>query len=167
MSAMFCFQCEQTAGGKGCTMSGVCGKKPEVANLQDKITAGLITLARSAMQKSGCTKENPCATAAAAPQDDGTSCPRLHALFMDALFFTVTNVNFDPADCEAMIARIERAIERYGGAERFEASQLFAGDVDVVSLRSTLLFGLRGMAAYAHHARVLGKTDPEVSGWFI
>lgn len=167
MNAMFCFQCEQTAGGKGCTMSGVCGKKPEVANLQDKITAGLITLARAAMQKSGCTKENPCPTAAAAPQDDGTACPRLHALFMDALFFTVTNVNFDPADCEAMIARIERAIERYGGAERFDPSQLFSGDVDVVSLRSTLLFGLRGMAAYAHHARVLGKTDPEVSAWFI
>ena len=46
MSDMFCFQCEQTAGGKGCTHGGVCGKKPEVARLQDEITAALITLAR-------------------------------------------------------------------------------------------------------------------------
>ena len=47
-----------------------------------------------------------------------------------------------------------------------DAGELFSGNTDIVSLRSTLLFGMRGMAAYAHHARVLGKTDDEVTGWF-
>lgn len=65
-----------------------------------------------------------------------------------------------------MVDRIQALVARAGGAPAFDAAQLFAGNEDVVSLRSTLLFGLRGMAAYAHHARVLGKTDPEVSGWF-
>lgn len=146
MSDMFCFQCEQTAGGKGCTRVGVCGKKPEIAGIQDEITAGLITLARALDGKP------PCA-----------SC---EALFMDALFMTVTNVNFDAAPLTAMRDRIRAAIAKAGGAPAFKPEELFHGDTDIVSLRSTLLFGLRGMAAYAHHARVLGKTDPEVSGWF-
>lgn len=146
MSDMFCFQCEQTVAGKGCTRVGVCGKSAEVSNLQDDVTAALITLARAMEGKP------PCA-----------SC---EAIFMDALFMTVTNVNFDPADVKAMVDRIEAAIAKLGGAPAFNASDLFHGNEDVVSLRSTLLFGLRGMAAYAVHARVLGKTDPEVSGWF-
>ena len=147
MSDMFCFQCEQTAGGKGCTRMGVCGKKPETAQLQDEITAALVTLARAA--------------------DGKPACSKCEALFMDALFMTVTNVNFDDADLKAMRDRILRAVEKYGGAPAFAPENLFHGDADIVSLRSTLLFGLRGMAAYAHHARVLGKTDPEVSGWFL
>jgi len=146
MSDMFCFQCEQTAGGKGCTRGGVCGKKPEVARLQDEITAGLITLARAL--------------------DGKPSCPGCESLFMDALFMTVTNVNFDEADLSAMNTRVQSAVATAGGAPAFSPDALFHGDADIVSLRSTLLFGLRGMAAYAHHARVLGKTDPEVSGWF-
>ena len=147
MSDMFCFQCEQTAGGKGCTHSGVCGKKPEVARLQDEITAGLVTLARAASGKPACSK--------------------VQSLFMDALFMTVTNVNFDDADLTVMRDRILSAVEKNGGAPAFSPDDLFHGNQDIVSLRSTLLFGLRGMAAYAHHARVLGKTDPEVSGWFV
>ena len=147
MSEMFCFQCEQTAGGKGCTHSGVCGKKPDAALLQDEITAGLVTLARAAGGKPACSK--------------------VESLFMDALFMTVTNVNFDSADLTAMRDRILRAVEKNGGAPAFNPTDLFHGNPDIVSLRSTLLFGLRGMAAYAHHARVLGKTDPEVSGWFL
>ena len=146
MSEMFCFQCEQTAGGKGCTHGGVCGKKPEVAALQDDITAGLITLARAL--------------------DGKPSCASSEALFMDALFMCVTNVNFDPLDLSAMVGRIQAATDKAGGATAFKPENLFHGDQDIVSLRSTLLFGLRGMAAYAHHARMLGKVDPEVSGWF-
>ena len=146
MNDMFCFQCEQTAGGKGCTRVGVCGKKPDVAKLQDQITASLITLARAVGGQAHCA-----------------DCERA---FMEGLFMTVTNVNFDPQDCQAMVDRIQALVARAGGAPAFDAAQLFAGNEDVVSLRSTLLFGLRGMAAYAHHARVLGKTDPEVSGWF-
>jgi len=146
MSDMFCFQCEQTAGGKGCTHGGVCGKKPEIARLQDEITAGLITLARAL--------------------DGKPACPSCEALCMDALFMTVTNVNFDSAPLTAMRDRILAAVATAGGASAFSADDLFRGDQDIVSLRSTLLFGLRGMAAYACHARVLGKTDPAVSGWF-
>lgn len=146
MNDMFCFQCEQTAGGKGCTRMGVCGKNPEAANLQDEITAGLVTLARAL--------------------DGKPACPACEALFMDALFMTVTNVNFDPAALTAMRDRICAAIAIAGGAAAFTPENLFHGDPNVVSLRATLLFGLRGMAAYAAHARVLGKTDPTVSAWF-
>ncbi|MEI8353048.1 MAG: hydroxylamine reductase, partial [Lentisphaerota bacterium] len=146
MSDMFCFQCEQTAGGKGCTRVGVCGKKPEIAALQDEITAELITLARAL--------------------DGKPSCVSCESLFMDALFMTVTNVNFDAPPQIAMRDRIRAAIAKAGNAPAFKPEALFHGNTDIVSLRSTLLFGLRGMAAYAHHARVLGKTDPEVSGWF-
>ena len=146
MSEMFCFQCEQTAGGKGCTHSGVCGKKPEAARLQDEITAGLITLARALEGK--------------------PACPGCEALFMDALFMTATNVNFDDKDLTVMRDRILADVAKAGGAPAFKPDDLFHGDQDIVSLRSTLLFGLRGMAAYAAHARVRGKHDPEVSGWF-
>ena len=146
MSEMFCFQCEQTAGGTGCTRTGVCGKRPEVANLQDDITAAMITLARAVDGK---------------PAD-----PKIEALLMDALFMTVTNVNFDEKDLAAMRDRILRAAVAAGGANSYRPEDLFHGDKDVVSLRSTLLFGLRGMGAYAAHARVLGKTDPAVSAWF-
>ncbi len=145
MSDMFCFQCEQTAGGKGCTRMGVCGKNPEVSNLQDEVTAGLVTLARA-------LEGNPLSAEQA-------------ALFEDALFMTITNVNFDPADVKAMRDRISVATEQAGGAPAFAPENLFHGDQDVVSLRSTLLFGMRGMAAYAEHARVLGKNDAEVSNW--
>lgn len=146
MSNMFCFQCEQAAGGTGCTKTGVCGKTPEASNLQDDITAAMITLARAVDGK---------------PADAKTE-----ALFMDALFMTVTNVNFDPEDLTAMRDRILQAAVAAGGANSYRPEDLFHGDTDVVSLRSTLLFGLRGMAAYAHHARVLGKTDEKVSAWF-
>ncbi len=143
---MFCFQCEQTVGGVGCTRTGACGKTSEVANLQDEITAALITLARAVDGK---------------PAD-----PRIEALFMDALFMTITNVNFDPQANATMRDRILHAAVAAGGANSYRPEDLFHGDKDVVSLRSTLLFGMRGMAAYAAHARVLGQTDPKVSAWF-
>ena len=146
MSEMFCFQCEQTVGGKGCTRVGVCGKSPEVAQLQDEITAALITLARAL--------------------DGQPADPKMEALFMDALFMTITNVNFDPEANAAMRDRILEAAVAAGGANTYRPEDLFHGDTDIVSLRSTLLFGMRGMAAYAAHARVLGHTDPEVSAWF-
>ena len=146
MSDMFCFQCEQTAGGTGCTRSGVCGKKPEIARLQDEITAALITLARAS--------------------NNAPVCSKREALFMDALFMCVTNVNFDGGALTAMRDRLQRAVTKYAPVPAFNPDDLFHGNPDIVSLRSTLLFGLRGMAAYAHHARVLGKTDPQVSAWF-
>lgn len=148
MSQMFCFQCEQTAGGKGCTNSGVCGKKPEVANRHDELTCALIGLAR--------------AKASSGRKTD----PETAALVMQSLFATLTNVNFDPQAIDQLKEKVAEEKQRLGGAEDFSAETLWNGDPDIVSLRSTLLLGIRGMAAYAWHAYVLGKQDPQVTEWF-
>lgn len=141
---MFCFQCEQTAKGTGCTVSGICGKKPTVAKEQDVLTCEIIALA----QVSDGRKEHV-------------------DLIVDGLFVTVTNVNFDEKNVSFYIDRLKEAREEMNGTISFSAKELFHGDNDIVSLRSTLLFGLRGMAAYAHHARVLGYRDHQVDQWFI
>ncbi|BBB90739.1 MAG TPA: hydroxylamine reductase [Methylomusa anaerophila] len=148
MSDMFCFQCEQTAGGKGCTKGGVCGKKPEVANKQDELTGALIGLARAAAGKT------PGKTA--------------DELMMQGLFTTVTNVNFDSSRIDEFIRLVAAEKAKLDpGAQDFPAGTLFTGgEEDIVSLRSTLLLGLRGMAAYAWHAYVLGKRDDELTAWF-
>jgi hydroxylamine reductase len=147
MSEMFCFQCEQTAGGKGCTKAGVCGKKPEVANKQDELTGALVGLAR-----------------AAAGKTPGKAADKL---MLQGLFATVTNVNFDADRIDELTAavRAEKA-KLDAAAQDFPATDLWAGDEDIVSLRSTLLLGLRGMAAYAWHASILGKESAEVTSWF-
>ncbi len=146
MSNMFCYQCEQTAGGKGCTNTGVCGKQPEVANKQDELICSLVGLARAVEGK----------------------IPSKHAdeLMMQALFATVTNVNFDPGRIDSLKETVEQEKVKYNGAANLPADSLWTGNPDLVSLRSTLLLGLRGMAAYAWHAYVLGKEDPEVTAWF-
>jgi hydroxylamine reductase len=146
MTDMFCFQCEQTAGGKGCTKIGVCGKQPQVAGEQDKLICALIGLARAA--------------------DKAKPAKHTHELVMQGLFTTITNVNYDAAKIAELTHEIQREKTRLGGAEEPAADKLFAGDVDQVSLRSTLLFGMKGMAAYAWHAYVLGKQDSEVMAWF-
>lgn len=144
MSNMFCFQCEQTSGGKGCRNVGVCGKDAVTAVAQDDLTREMIALARVGLAN-GRTK-------------------RADELIVDGLFATVTNVNFDPQAISRLKDEIKAERERLGG-QPFDGP-LFEGDTDIVSLRSTLLFGMRGMAAYAHHARILGKVDDEVTGWF-
>jgi hydroxylamine reductase len=85
---------------------------------------------------------------------------------MKALFTEVTNVNFDENRVEELIVEVEAEKALYGGAENYPWTELWTGNEDIVSLRSTLLLGLRGMAAYAYHAHVLGKDDPEVTSWF-
>lgn len=142
---MFCFQCEQTAGGKACTSMGVCGKKPEVSNKQDELTCALVGLARAAGQSS--SKE-------------------ADELMMQGLFATITNVNFDSDRIDELKNFVEEEKNRLGGAENLPLSTLWNGDTDLVSLRSTLLLGMRGMAAYAWHAYNLGKKDSEVTAWF-
>jgi hydroxylamine reductase len=143
---MFCFQCEQTAGGKGCTKSGACGKVPEVAGKHDELTSALVGLARAASGKS--------------PGKEADM------LMIESLFATVTNVNFDPARINGFITAVRQETEKLGGTVSLDPESLWEGDTDIVSLRSTLLFGIRGMAAYAWHARALGKEDPEVTAWF-
>lgn len=146
MSEMFCFQCEQTAGGKGCTKMGVCGKKPEVAREHDDLMYALIDLARAA--------------------EKNTPSPEADELMMQGLFATITNVNFDADRIAELTDCVRDEIKKLGGADAPAGFSLWEGDQDIVSLRSTLLLGLRGMAAYAWHAYILGKKDPEVTAWF-
>lgn len=157
MNNMFCFQCEQAAGGKACTRVGVCGKQPSTSDLQDDLTVALIRLAM--------VMENEDMTDHAAE------------LMMEGLFMTVTNVNFDDDDIKELIGLIDQLIDQYrpantgcgaccacgSGADITTGTELFRGDPDEVSLRSLLLLGLRGMAAYAYHAWVLGRKDPVVT----
>ena len=146
---MFCYQCQQTAKGSGCTVSGVCGKKPDAAYQQDALTCEMIGLAKA-------VRDNNAESAAAVD------------LLVDGLFTAVTNVSFDPESIASLAAEIKAEREKLGGGEAMKPEELFGNtDDDRVSLRSTLLFGLRGMAAYAHHARVLGKRDSDVDAWFI
>lgn len=147
MSDMFCFQCEQTAGGKGCTKVGVCGKNSEVANKQDELTCALVGLGRAA------TKNTPSKLA--------------DELMMLGLFATVTNVNFDKLRINELVNLIKNEKNKLdSSAKDFPVNDLWTGNEDIVSLRSTLLLGLRGMAAYAWHAYVLDKKDDEVTAWF-
>ena len=146
--SMFCYQCEQTAKGTGCTSVGVCGKKETTSNLQDELTCAAIDLAVCAKQKGKVT-------------DDVVDT------IVDILFTAVTNVNFDDDRLEEQIKYTTHKVKEMGGTITTNPQNLFHGDSDIISLRSTLLFGLRGMGAYAHHARVLGKRDSQVDEWFV
>lgn len=144
--SMFCFQCEQTVEGKGCTKIGVCGKQPEVANKQDELICALVGLARAAADKT--------------PGSKATE------LILQGLFATITNVNFDLARLDELKNLVQKEKEKLGKAEDLPLTTLWHGDPDIVSMRSTLLLGLKGMAAYAWHAYLLGKTDDKVNTWF-
>ncbi|MDD2533504.1 MAG: hydroxylamine reductase [Eubacteriales bacterium] len=150
MSNMFCFQCEQTVGGKGCTVAGACGKTADTSNLQDDLTLALINFALANEGKE-------------ITKDDAQ-------LMMEGLFTTITNVSFDDVSLNKLVAQVEAAGEAKRNLNHLEihnvigqGDQLFAGDPDIVSLRSLLLLGLRGMAAYAYHALMLNKMDAEVN----
>ena len=148
---MFCFQCEQTAGGKGCTGgAGVCGKKARTADLQDSLTGALIGLARAALA-------NPDAITQVTDQ-----------LVLDGLFTTITNVSFNDATINALKDRIEVEKAALGGADvpDYGLAALWQGDEDIRSLKSLILFGIKGMAAYVYHAHVLGYSDANVQRFF-
>ncbi|MCL1972098.1 MAG: hydroxylamine reductase [Endomicrobia bacterium] len=138
---MFCFQCEQTAQGQGCTMQqGVCGKKAETANTQDELTSALIKLANS-----------------------GNKSEEITNLLIDGLFTTITNVNFDTPSIKKLA---EKAESLAGGKADFNILSVWNGNEDIRSLKSLLLFGLKGVAAYAHHAKTLGYSDKDVNDFF-
>jgi len=146
--SMFCFQCEQTAKGEGCAVSGVCGKKPDVANLQDALTGELIGLALAA--------------AGTAPSEGAIKT------VVDGLFATVTNVCFDAVAINRRIEAVKLEKSKPPiSAGVYDMTRLWEDNEDIRSLKSLLLFGLRGMAAYAHHARTLGKTDDAVDCFFF
>ena len=158
MEKMFCFQCEQTAGGCGCTGNrGVCGKEADVAKLQDSLTGALIGLARAA-------------NGAALRNDDAR-------LMTSALFATLTNVNFAAGDIEGLIKRVHEATNRLvpncsccqspcGHNDDYDMTRVWTANEDIRSLKSLILFGIRGMAAYAHHAAVLGYEDDDLYRFF-
>lgn len=173
---MFCYQCEQTAKGEGCTKVGVCGKQPDVAALQDLlvyVTAELSFFAKEASKFGPVGKE-------------------INMPAVEALFHTLTNVDFDPERLKMMIGRVAAERDRLiakiaskggntslpGGKAPTKPDAAIAGlvkqgeavgfqvvkneDPDVTSLMHTLIFGLRGVAAYAYHAALLGKEDDAV-----
>ncbi|WP_200814247.1 hydroxylamine reductase [Megasphaera vaginalis (ex Bordigoni et al. 2020)] len=167
---MFCFQCEQTMGGTGCTGgTGVCGKSSAAANLQDELTGALIGLAR--------TCQSVPATA------------HTYRVILEGLFTTITNVDFNVdtiqamtdkvnAEKAALIAGNEGAFDKvrklFGGssaadkaAANYNIQQVWSGNEDVRSLKSLILFGMRGMAAYAYHALMLGHSSDEVNQFFV
>ena len=137
---MFCFQCEQTAHGKGCTAVGVCGKKPDTANLQDDLTNSLIELVN-------CCEQN----------EENTE------LIIDGLFTTVTNVNFDNESISKLITRVKN---QCSCDNSFDINSIWSANEDIRSLKSLIMFGVKGIAAYAHHARILGYKDKTVDDFF-
>lgn len=143
---MFCYQCEQTMCGTGCTgMAGVCGKKFGTAGLQDNLTGTLIDLAGKFAGQ-------------AVPE-------RVAAILIEGLFTTITNVNFNDATLQEQISKTKSVFA--GELKAYDMKQLWEEkDEDIRSLKSLILFGLRGMAAYAYHAAVLGYKDQDVDNFF-
>ena len=172
---MFCFQCEQTAGGTGCTQIGVCGKKPEVATLQDLLIYTLKGLSQVALEaeKIGVTDE------------------KIDVFTCEALFSTLTNVNFDAERFIKLIKKtvelrdkLRKKVEATGGTVKHTGASTFVPktsldglieqgrlvgvksdpnvDPDVLSLQQLLTYGVKGVAAYTDHAYILGQKDPKV-----
>ena len=158
MDEMFCFQCEQAAHGTACTgHTGVCGKSEETAAAQDTLTGALIGLADQLLAV------------------DQPIPPQTALLMEEGLFTTITNVNFDAGTVAQLTEKIRAAKQEAllgapivpEAAEDYDMNGLWQDpDEDRRSLRSFVLFGLRGMAAYAYHARVLGFTDGEIDRFF-
>ena len=139
-------------------MSGVCGKTADTAKLQDELTGALIGLARAVDSTTAVSKKTG-------------------QVIIEGLFTTVTNVNFDNAAIENMIQKVRAEKERLapdcskcqspcGKTDEYDMQQLWNADEDTRSLKSLILFGIRGMAAYAYHAAVLGHEDDEVNLFF-
>jgi hydroxylamine reductase len=170
---MFCYQCEQTAKGTGCTVQGVCGKLPEVAALQDLLLYSLMGLAQVAVEgrKAGVTDRE------------------VNVFTVKAAFSTLTNVDFDPARFQDLIGEAVALRERLkgriaaGGASVGTAAGFAPADTlerligqgatlglksypaanpDILSLKHTVLFGIKGVSAYADHALILGQEDEAV-----
>ncbi|MBU2643084.1 hydroxylamine reductase [bacterium] len=173
---MFCYQCEQTAKGQGCTSKAVCGKSEETAGLQDLLIYAVKGLAQFAV-----------AGAAVGVEDDAVD-----QFACEAVFATLTNVDFDEQrfvtlinDCVALRDGLKGKVVAAGGEVNVNggpADFRFAADLngmlaqaaavgvnantdldpDIHSLQQLLTYGVKGLAAYADHARILGQTDKAV-----
>ena len=173
---MFCYQCEQTAKGEGCTKIGVCGKQPDVAALQDLLIYALKGLSLYAVEG----------------RKVGVNNHDINIFTCKATFSTLTNVDFDPERFVPMINRcvelkdsLKEKVSAAGGRGDFpEGPATFKPDnsleglvkqgetvglksdpdidPDILALQHTLLFGLKGLCAYADHAQILGQEDDKV-----
>lgn len=168
---MFCYQCQETAGCKGCTMSGVCGKKPDVAAMQDLlvyVTKG-ISVVTTALRQEG----------------KQVSAEINHLITLN-LFTTITNANFDKESIEARIRATltEKDVllaqiadpsglpeaAKWNGSGNWEEKAATVGvlsteNEDIRSLRELITYGLKGLSAYSKHANVLLKDDEEVDAF--
>ena len=165
---MFCYQCQETAGCKGCTMSGVCGKKPDVAAMQDLLV--YVTKGISAV------------TTALRQEGKQVSAEINHLITLN-LFTTITNANFDKESIEARIRATltEKDVllaqiadpsglpeaAKWNGSGNWEEKAATVGvlsteNEDIRSLRELITYGLKGLSAYSKHANVLLKDDEEV-----
>lgn len=156
---MFCYQCEQTAGCAGCTGSiGVCGKTADVAQLQDELTGALIGLAH-------------------AVENAGYLSKQASRAIIEGLFTTLTNVSFDEKAITRQIELTHAAKDAIspmcascaspcGKTNDYDLNKIWGANEDIRSLKSLILFGLKGMAAYAYHALMLGFSDEEVNMFF-
>ena len=155
--SMFCYQCEQTAGCRGCTgKMGVCGKKEDTAALQDKLTGSLIGLSRAFYG------------------NEDLVTPEVTSVVIESLFATLTNVNFDNDSLKALLDRAVAAKKTLvpdcftctsacGRTDDYDMNHLWnEADPDIRSLKSLILFGIRGVAAYAYHAAILGRHSKKV-----
>ncbi len=167
--SMFCYQCQETAGGKVCTLRGVCGKDETVAKLQDLLVYVLKGIAQRVV----------------AAKIDATALDTLNGEVLRSLFMTITNANFDAAAFEGQVERMlslrnalpipaaplhDAATFTVQGREAMLAKAEAVGvlattDEDVRSLREMITYGLKGMAAYAEHARNLGHKDATISAF--
>lgn len=176
---MFCFQCQEAAKGTGCTISGVCGKNEEVSNLQDVLIyalKGLAVVAEKASEK-------------------GIERDDVYQTILDGLFVTITNANFDDAAiCDRIRTVLEkreslkRALADVGtlfpgnlfegsywmaskneefAAKAETASILSTTNEDIRSLRELIIYGVKGMAAYAEHASNLGKSNNDINKFAV
>ena len=168
---MFCYQCQETAGCKGCTMSGVCGKKPDVAAMQDLLV--YVTKGISAV------------TTALRQEGKQVSAEINHLITLN-LFITITNANFDKESIEAriratltekdvLLAQIADPFglpeaTKWNGSGNWEEKAATVGvlsteNEDIRSLRELITYGLKGLSAYSKHANVLLKDDEEVDAF--
>ena len=168
---MFCYQCQETAGCKGCTVSGVCGKKPDVAAMQDLLV--YVTKGISAV------------TTALRQEGKQVSAEINHLITLN-LFTTITNANFDKESIEARIratltekdALLAQVADPFGlpeaakwnGSGNWEEKAATVGvlsteNEDIRSLRELITYGLKGLSAYSKHANVLLKDDEEVDAF--
>lgn len=152
---MFCYQCQETAGCKGCTKVGVCGKQADTALDQDKLILATKRLSLAIVENGN--KEEDVKV--------------VSTLVIDNLFKTITNANFDNAVIETAIAETETLTSKLSGGKTLAPEAvpgvLSTSDENIRSIRELITYGLKGLAAYLKHAAVLGYSDNKINTFML